>query len=617
MGKKSNNGSQPSERTPLLHPDPELLDGSAIEENAIQTVESHSQGALQPGVFPDGGRTRSYSHSHWLAPDEDASGRPEPEFVAEFGENGLIANLSRTKFRFIFGGILLGYLVAMFDSTLMASSHPVITSYFNASNSASWLSTSFLLTSTSLQPLFGRVSDTIGRRPLYLMGIAWLAATTAWCALAQSIGSFIAARAFCGFGAAGVLAMGNIMTNDLVSIQVRGTYQAYINLFYGGGSAAGAAFGGFLCDKLGWRMTFALQIPLLLVIFLNAVFTTPSNLGPQLAKRSGKGLREALKDFDFAGSFLLTSSVAFLILGLNLGGNVYPWKHPLVITALILAVLAGGALIYAESKASRPVMPLAMLFSRPRGNLVFNNFFAQVGINTIIFNAPLYFQAVKLESASLSGFRLAGPSVGLTICGVSAGFIMTATGKTRWLIVVGSLGMLLGGICMSVMWDGIPEWVATLFLFPPSIGQGLSFPASSIAVLATSTQADQAVMTSTLILWRSLGIVMGVSLSSLILQNALTAYLHDLVTGPDKDEIILRVRQSVRSIIALEPKTRSQVIDAYSRSLKITFISAIAVFVIVNALLIPVRLPNLKNKEAEERQSHQAQNTNTSSGDEE
>ena len=96
----------------------------------------------------------------------------------------------------------------MFDSTLMASSHPVITSHFHASNSASWLSTAFLLTSTSLQPLMGRLSDTNERRPLYLGGLALISATTAWCAFAQSIGSFIAARAFCGVGAAGVLAMG-------------------------------------------------------------------------------------------------------------------------------------------------------------------------------------------------------------------------------------------------------------------------------------------------------------------------------------------------------------------------------------------------------------------------
>jgi MFS family permease len=425
----------------------------------------------------------------------------------------------------------------MFDSTLMASSHPVITSYFNASNSASWLSTSFLLTSTSLQPLLGRLSDTFGRRRLYLAGLIFLTATTAWCAAAQSVGSFIAARAFSGIGAAGVLSMGNIMTNDLVSIDVRGTYQAYINLFYGGGSACGAAFGGFLCDKLGWRMTFAIQVPVLVALLINAFFSTPSTLGPNLAKRSGLGIRDAMKGFDIAGSILLTFSVAFLILGLNLGGNVYPWDHPLVITSIVVALVAGAILIRVESRAERAVMPLPMLFSQPRGNLVFNNFFAQIGMNTILFNAPLYFQAVKLETASISGFRLAGPSVALTICGVSAGFIMTAFGRMKWLIVVGSLSMLVGATCLSSMWDNIPTWLATIFLVPSSIGQGLSFPATSLAVLATSTQEDQAVMSSTLVLWRSLGIVMGVSVSSLILQNALTAYLEQLVTGHHKDEV--------------------------------------------------------------------------------
>lgn len=392
--------------------------------------------------------------------------------------------------------------------------------------------------------------------------------------------------------------MGNVMTNDLVSIEIRGTYQAYINLFYGGGSACGAAFGGFLCDKLGWRMTFALQIPFLLLLLMNAIFTTPTFLGPNLAKRSGLGIKDAMKGFDIAGSILLMGSVAFLILGLNLGGNVYPWKHPIIISSLAISLITGAILIRVESRASRPVMPLPMLFSQPRGNLVFNNFFAQIGMNTILFNAPLYFQAVQLESASVSGFRLAGPSVALTVCGVSAGVIMTATGRMKWLIVVGSLAMLLGAACLSSMWDTIPSWLATIFLVPSSIGQGLSFPAASLAVLATSNQEEQAVMASTLILWRSLGIVMGVSLSSLILQNALTVYLERFVTGHGKDKIIQRVRKSVRSIIDLDPKHQDQVIQAYSQSLRLVFISAIVVFVIVNALVFAVDLPHLRKRQS-------------------
>jgi MFS family permease len=327
------------------------------------------------------------------------------------------------------------------------------------------------------------------------------------------------------------------MINDIVSIEVRGTYQAYINLFYGGGSATGAAFGGFLCDKIGWRMTFALQVPFLLALFLNAYFTTPVSLGPHLARHSDRGIIDAIKGFDVLGSVLLTTSVAFLILGFNLGGNVYPWDHPLIITSLVVAVITGAILIRVEFKASRPVMPMQMLSTQPRANIVFNNFLAQVGINTIIFNAPLYFQAVKLDTPSQSGFRLAGPSVALTVCGVSSGFFMTATGRMKELIVIGSLSMLLGAVCLSAMWDTIPTWLATIFLAPASIGQGLAFPASSLAVLATSTQEDQAVMTSTLILWRNLGIVLGVSISSLILQNALTAYLTRFVTGSDKQHV--------------------------------------------------------------------------------
>jgi hypothetical protein len=115
--------------------------------------------------------------------------------------------VSKRHFWLIFGPILLQFFVAMFDSYFMSTSHPVITSYFHASNSASWLSTAFMLTSTAFQPVFGRLSDTIGRRPVYLASLTWFIAATTWCGLAQSIGSFIAARAVCGIAAGGMMAM--------------------------------------------------------------------------------------------------------------------------------------------------------------------------------------------------------------------------------------------------------------------------------------------------------------------------------------------------------------------------------------------------------------------------
>ena len=175
-------GSGTNERTPLLTKTQEkrIADAVTDHDNVVEAVAESTTLELGPDLVP-------------VCPSAK---------VSDF-----MSNISRTRFWLIFGCILLQYFVAMFDSTLMASAHPVITSYFNSSNAASWLSTAFMLTSTSFNPLFGRASDTFGRRPLYLFALTMFAVTTTWCSLAQTIGSFIAARAFCGLGAGGVLAM--------------------------------------------------------------------------------------------------------------------------------------------------------------------------------------------------------------------------------------------------------------------------------------------------------------------------------------------------------------------------------------------------------------------------
>lgn len=212
-------------------------------------------------------------------------------------------------------------------------------------------------------------------------------------------------------------------------------------------------------------------MPPILALLICGLFAVPPDLGPNLARHTGQKWYQTLKGFDLVGSFCLTLTTASLILGLNLGGNIFPWNHPIVISALVTSVLAAGLLIHIESRAHRPVMPLAMLSKSPRANLVFSNFFATLGINTVVFNAPLYFQAVKLESASVSGFRLAAPSSLQTIFAVSTGFFITYTGRMKSPQVLGSGSMLIGGILLSSMWDGIPPWLATLFVVPPSLGQ--------------------------------------------------------------------------------------------------------------------------------------------------
>jgi hypothetical protein len=251
-----------------------------------------------------------------VSSEEDAESKPKSPFLA---------GVNVSTFWLIFGGVLTGNFVACFDSTIMVSSHPVITSYFQSSNSASWLSTAFLLTSTSFQPLFGRLSDTIGRKTPYVFTMTIFLFATIWCALAQSMTSFILARAVCGLGAGGMIAMGSIITSDLVPIEIRGVYQSYINIVFGIGSTMGAALGGAIADSLGWRWEFGVQVPLIFACVLGSSLTVPRKLG-LAAGVEKKTLWEAMKVFDFKGSFLLTISITFLILGIVSPSQFYSWS---------------------------------------------------------------------------------------------------------------------------------------------------------------------------------------------------------------------------------------------------------------------------------------------------
>ncbi|KAL9088900.1 MAG: hypothetical protein Q9165_005957 [Trypethelium subeluteriae] len=590
-------GAHDDERTPLLgrgnshgHLVEDSRNGGLVEGTASPDPASVVEGGLAVQPIPESAQSKADYGSSQATQEPQNDGSQED--VRE-KKNPYMGGVGVTQFWVAFISICLQILITNFDSTLMASSHPVITSYFNASNAAAWLSTAFLLTSTAFQPLFGRVSDTIGRKWLHLASLFVFGLATAGCALAPTIGVFIAGRAVAGLAGGGVTAMGSIMINDMVPIEIRGVFQSYLNLFFGAGSAAGAAFGGFLCDRLGWRWTFGMQVPVVAVVMILSAFTIPSSLGPHLARNSDKTARQLIANFDITGSILLTLTVGLLILGLNVGGAILPWNHPLVITSLVLALVSIPFLGYAEKRAERAVMPLWILSRPPHANLVLSNFFSMVGINTILFNAPLFFQAVLLDTPSMSGFRLTAPWIAATVCGVSAGFIMTATRRMKPLLVIGSFSMLIGAILLTAMWPTIPPWLATAFLVPPNIGQGLAFPATSLAVLATCKQEDQAVVTSTLILNRSLGTVLGVSVSSLIVQNALWQFLEQNVTGEGREEVIRLARKSVEAVRDLKGIHQEQVIEAYRQTLTLTFGSAIVMFSIVVGLLLAIKLPRL------------------------
>ncbi|OJI99691.1 hypothetical protein ASPVEDRAFT_39068 [Aspergillus versicolor CBS 583.65] len=519
-------------------------------------------------------------HEAAAAREDQTTRKPSP----------FLAGLSPARFWTIFSQILATQFICFFDTTIMASSHPAIMSYFGAAHSASWLSTAFMITSTVSQPFLGRLSDALGRKPLFLGTTAILSVATLWCSLATSIGSLIVARAVCGIGAGGTLLMGSIMMSDMIPVERRGIYLSYINVVIGIGAGLGATFGGVIAEAIGWRWEFGVQVPPLLICLGIVGVVIPDNLGV-VGER--EPVEKVIREFDAPGAFLLTLAVSTLIFGLDLGGNILPWSHPFVVASLMASTSSFPAFLLIESRVGKPIMPLRFISGRPRANLILSNFLGAMISNAILFNVPLYFQAVLLISGTSSGLRLMLPAIVSAATGALIGFLITRTRRLHWPLVCAAALYVFSIIWLVCMQRGASAVVYLLPLVPYAVANGLQYTTTAVAVLATSAHDEQAIIVSTLFIWRSIGTILGVALSSVVVQNALLRYLHIFVHGLRKDEVIALARASVDAIAKLDQPYREQVVQSYEAALRLAFGSCLIAAVISALLVLPIKLPRL------------------------
>jgi predicted MFS family arabinose efflux permease len=554
-------GLEPTETSPLLPTISNTSNGSAI------------------AVDPSAGLVVNGADAHRSIQDDALASD-------EYDGNGLERHASGSSLRkfqgmpdvkqrmvYIMPALGIGVILAAADQTIIVSSYGKIGSDLDALSSTSWIATAYFLTLTSIQPLYGKLSDIFGRKHCLLFAYIVFGLGCLFCGLAQSMTQLIIARAFAGIGGGGMTTVGSILLSDVVPLRDRGTWQGYINIIYATGAAAGAPLGGILSDTIGWRWAFLAQAPLCLIAFVAV------GLVLQLPRNDDSHWKEKLRRIDFIGALVLLAAVVCLVFGVDRGGNK-SWtdKYTLitVIASVPLLVLFSIVEIFL---AQEPFTPGHIIFERSLFAAYLCNFFSFAGYMAALFYVPLYFQAANDLSATQAGLRLI-PAVICSVSGsLSSGIYMKRTGKYYWITVICYAGLLLGMtvvlLCSGVAANSQAGIIVGLCI--SAFSNGIGVTTTLIALISNAKHQDQAIATACSYLFRSLGSVLGVSLAATAANSALRFQLkQQLGDSPDVSNIANRIRQSLDYVRTLDPHLRGIIEDCYGKSTQASFALCIA-----------------------------------------
>ncbi|KAI9049351.1 hypothetical protein LZ554_007195 [Drepanopeziza brunnea f. sp. 'monogermtubi'] len=477
--------------------------------------------------------------------------------------------LSPRRLYITLASVYVGVFLGALDGTIIATLSAPISTSFNSLSLLSWLASAYLIANAACQPLSGRLTDIFSRRRGLVVSNILFAAGNLICGLATSQWTMIAGRAVSGVGGGGLMAISTFVASDLVPLRKRGIVQGLGNVCFGTGAGLGGVFGGWVTDLWGWRVAFLAQVPLVLVSGFLVWWVV------DVPVKESDSDESKLSRVDFLGSSTLLLTLVLLLLGLNSGGNVFPWTHPLVLACFPLSGVALLAFIYVELYiASEPVIPIRLLLNRTVAAACLCNWFTTMVTFMVLFYMPIFFQ-VKGVSTTGAGLRMIPQSVGASFGSLGSGLIMNRTGKYKVLSVGLLVSFCLGTGLLSTLSLYAPDRLCYIYLFLIGTGYGGMLTCTLLAVIAAVDHEYQAVITSATYAFRSTGSSIGVTIASAVFQNLLVSCLNKRFAGqPGAEEEIQRIRDSFDELNNLPPGWEEGVRDSFAIALKGVFVTA-------------------------------------------
>lgn len=417
----------------------------------------------------------------------------------------------------IVGAVLLALFLASLDQTIVGTALPRIVGELHGNDIYTWVVTAYLLTSTLTVPVYGKLSDAYGRKPLLLVGVTLFLIGSAASGQSRSMEELVGFRALQGLGAGALFPIALAVIGDIFTARERGRYQGLFGAVFGVSFILGPFLGGFLTDNWTWRWVFYVNLPVGIAAL--AVIAT-------VLPNTGTGARA--RDLDYLGVLTFAAGVVPLLLGLtekgqaDSSGQLYPWLSPQVGGLIAIGAVMLVIFVFVESRAREPIVPLDLFRIRNYSSSMAAVLLVGFAMFTAVIYLPRFYQVVLGISATRSGYEIWPLLVGLMGGSILAGQLISRFGRYK-VLMLGSLCLLvIGGFLMTHLEADTDYRVLWSWMLLVGLGVGPGMAGYTVVVQSAVPVSRIGVATSTLTFFRQMGGSTGLAIAGTIFNATFT-----------------------------------------------------------------------------------------------
>ncbi|MEW5990989.1 MAG: MDR family MFS transporter [Chloroflexota bacterium] len=437
----------------------------------------------------------------------------ENEATAPSLEEDPALGLSQRQKLEILGAVLLGLFLVALDQTIVGTALPRIVTDLGGNDLYTWVVTIYLLTSTITVPFYGKLSDLYGRRPMLMIGIGLFLVGSVLSGLSQEMWQLIAFRGIQGLGAGALFPIALAVIGDLFTPAERGKYQGLFGAVFGISFLIGPGLGGFLTDNVGWHWIFFVNLPIGIVSLAVIWKLLPT------IRRTGPS-----QSLDYLGALVFTVAIGFLLVGLTNKGSG-DWEDLVVGGFIAIGLGLSAIFVLVEARAKEPIVPLDLWRNRTYVSSILSTFFVSFGFFGAIIFLPRWFQVVRQETATASGYLIFPMLIGLIGSSIVAGALVSRTGRYKAIVLAG-LGLMVTGITLMTQLRADTSYPALfVWMFIAGLGIGPTLSVFTIIVQNAVPFAKLGVATSNLTFFRQIGGSVGLAIAGTWFGQALTDQL--------------------------------------------------------------------------------------------